>query len=32
MDESPRMLYTMLRYMKHRNDEQAKAYRRAQGR
>jgi hypothetical protein len=27
--ESPRMLYTMLRYIKHRNDEQAKAHRRS---
>jgi len=27
--ESDRMLYTMLRYIKNRNDEQAKASRRA---
>lgn len=30
--ESDRMLWTMLRYIKHRNDEQAKAHRRAKGR
>jgi hypothetical protein len=29
LQESPRMIYTMLRYIKHRNDEQAKAARQA---
>jgi hypothetical protein len=29
--ESPRMLYTMLRYIKHRNDERNKAMRKSKG-